>query len=193
MDSGSVIKTIAFHLPVQYEVTFMTLRSEVNNIMTLTTWLSNFNWQHQLSTVSMNSQICQAPSRKQVWTSNKMQILQGKEFGSTAWFQGVATFCVHTIAAIDKNTDRLYACNVYHKVSNIVWWISGKWAETTILTSWIFGIGDTLGNDLSTYLFDVLTILAQQERECKGSDPVLKSYNTIAQTRDTMTQWMGRF
>ncbi len=106
----------------------MTLRSEVNSIMTLTTWLSNFNWQHQLSTVSMNSQICQALSRKQVWTSNKMQILQGKVFGSTARFQGVATFCIHTLAAIDENTDRVYACNVYHKVSNTVWWISGKWA-----------------------------------------------------------------
>lgn len=48
-----MIKTTAFHLPVQYEVTFMTLRSEVHSIMTLTTWLSNFNWQHQLSTVSL--------------------------------------------------------------------------------------------------------------------------------------------
>jgi len=48
-----VIKTTTLNLPVQYEVTFMTLRSEVNSIMTLTTWLSNFNWQHQLSTVSL--------------------------------------------------------------------------------------------------------------------------------------------
>lgn len=157
MDSGLAIKTTAFHLPVQYEVTFMTLQSEVNSIMTLTTWLSNFNWQHQLSTVSMNSKICQAPSRKQVRTSNKMQILQGKEFGSTACqerFQGVATFCVHTIAAIHKNTDRVCVCNVYHKASKIGGYQVNErlFQETTILASCISGLGDTLGNDLSTCL-----------------------------------------
>lgn len=116
-----------------------------------------------------------------------MQILQGKEFGSTACqekFQGVATFCVHTIAAIHKNTDSIYVCNVYHKVSNIVWWISGKrvplsrnnnngklnfWHKVTHLAMTFQLVS----------VIDVLTTLAHQERKCKGSDPVLKCYNSI--------------
>lgn len=45
-----------------------------------------------------------------------MQILQGKEFGSTACqesLQGVATFFVQTIAAIHKNTDTVYMYVMY--------------------------------------------------------------------------------